>query len=457
MSRGRKAALAVVALVALAVAAPFAIARSIAADSDERARDAVARLRATGLGVDDRDVAPSLPRDNGAAELERAFGAFDDLHECIALTLGVGPEALARVIRTPDDPESPFVHAREHPGDPACPDLSGALAEVERRLASVERHVDAALARPIVFDRDLALGHEARWPQLLQIKHLLNAFKLRGAHASFRGRVDDAWADMERCLALIRALDGDALLIHRLVRRAAIGIVCHGIDELLRVGPPPDPARRARLLAALAALDDPAGFTRCLRCELNATLASLPEGASSVPEAAARELLVARDRPLRARLFPRATYASWRADLVEAHAQALRVSARPPHEVLGALADLEAQAADRGPLAQAMLPILRKMFEKELDALADLRLTRLGLTLAGAELPERLDAAPDDPWATGPGTPLGYRRTGAREALVWSRGHDRTDDGGVEPNWENDRPDGSPGTDIVLRIALPPG
>lgn len=400
----------------------------------------LADLERDGLAITPAALDPPAAAVSAGADLVRLLGGLDDLPERVQRVTWAGPRALLDALADPTSFEASSLYERDPDDAASPPDLPGALALVAGRLATIEADLDRALAGPCELPVRWSEGITSPAPHLVPVKGLVLSLRARAVEHAHAGRVDAAWADVERALRLARAAGGP-WLIGRIMRDVLLEEGVAAVAALLPACGPPDADRLARVDAALAAFDDAGGFARALRGELALTETTLERsGPEGVTAGAAARLLFAR----------------WRRDHARLMADAVRAAASPePLDARSPLAELERQAQDASPLTQLIFPGVARLHARDLAALALARAARAALRLAAADaLPERPADLPRDPLDPAGGA-LRWRLDGPRAATLWSVGVDGRDDGGRAPDRDAGEGLTTDGTDVVLRLALP--
>src|SRR5262249_34849334 len=136
-----------------------------------------------------------------------------------------------------------------------------AFAEIER----------ATRLPPCRFDLDYGQGLEMLMPQLLKLKRTCELLRLRALLEAQQGKPDEALATATTGFGCGRALEGEPLLIGKLVHVAMDGITASAVEKILSRADPSAAACRS-LAAALATPPRDDDLVPILACERACTI-----------------------------------------------------------------------------------------------------------------------------------------------------------------------------------------
>ena len=321
-----------------------------------------------------------------------------------------------------------------------------AREDVARALAMIEQ----AAARPkcnfnLQYDQGAAL-------LVPHVQGMLKMGRILAARAQLEARRQEnerAWNSIETNLRMADALREEPILISALVRVAIAKTALASIRQVADQAPPSD-GTAARLMARLAAVDDPAPYMlamdgeRLFMGEWIFNLVQTPkmsdfweEGDGPKWKLRAHDLLIGY-RPAR-----QADRAAYMRTMGEFAAQAARPWWEAP---MVSDEEWEQTIPWYGMVSRLILPALGKSRIKMTELLAEIRVIRIGLALirckaargrypaALAELvPEFLDGTPEDPFT---GKLLVYRPEGDGFVL-YSLGPNQQDEGGMAESPDN--------------------
>lgn len=392
---------------------------SLHATRAQRIATAIAEVEASGLQVSGLILRPE--GQNGADDLRAAAAAYEKaLPEDVRFMGGVDPVTLAKALKDPSSEDGQITYVQDLPKSP--PTIKKALDLLVGTVDRIEPQILEGLSKEVVWGEDFEeKGYEANFGYDVP-RELVGAIVVRAGARMIAGDSSGAYEDVLLCLALAKTCEIPTLM-GRLIRNTRIGQTIFLLEGLLAQGPPPSPALRSRILAALRAFEDDFGLTRPLLGELH--------GGRLLPDDPQLDQFAKEDRGLRGRLL----YGSWKASYVELQAKCVLESRKAPrefHHFLGVLRKDESG----GPFCDGLVTSYPQFEARNRRVLAELRLAIRALELLQlAELPQSIGDMPFDACIFD-ARRCSYRLDADR-AVLWSVGPDGTDQAGV-PAHESD-------------------
>jgi len=338
--------------------------------------------------------------------------------------------------------------ARTEPVDPALRQaIETFLAENEKALSLLHEAAALDYAR---FSRDFSLGHDMPLPSLLDIRHGARLLALESLTACANDDPNRAAETVRATLALARSLD-DPVPISRLVQIAVRGTAYSNLEQVVNRVSLTD-AQLQTLSGWVQTYVDPEGYRHTLIGERCFGLAMFRDPGAVSPESGGSKLVAAIVIPMKILgLYDRDMLAY--VDMMQDYIDAL---ALPEGECMAAYKTISGafQRGERGGfLTRQFAPASLRTYQLEMRHLARRRVTLTVLAIErhrlaqgglpnalGDLVPTYLAAVPIDPFD---GQPLRYRLL-EKGYVIYSIDTDEIDDGGVERNKKNRRPDGKP-------------